>query len=61
MPERSERYEIIYTVCEDDGSEYDVTEIFEGTWDEMREEIKAMKQQGYYNISVACVSSGEDY
>ena len=56
-----EQYEIIATVCENDGSEWDIRETFTGSWEELQTEIKAMKRQGYYNISAACVSSGEDY
>lgn len=49
-------YELVYDYCGEDGnSEYNIYEIFEGSWLELQDYIKQMKRNGCVNISAAAV------
>ena len=68
-------YEIIYdysgTALEDgwhymepedryyDCEEHNIRETFVGTWTELQEFIKEMKENGCYNITATCISDGD--
>ena len=44
-------YEIIYDFIDEAGNEcLNLDEVFEGTWTELQEHIKAMRAKGCYNI-----------
>lgn len=44
-------YEIIYDYTDESGYEFrNIMETFEGTWTELQDYIKQMKENGCYNI-----------
>ena len=46
------KYEIIYDYCNEDGyEEHNCCEHFEGSWDELQDYLKQLKENGCYNIS----------
>lgn len=45
------KYELIYTTP--DG--YDEADVFDGCWYELNDFIKSLKEDGFYNISAACI------
>lgn len=53
------KYEITYDWSGDYSDEKNLTEIFEGTYDELKEELKSMKKSGCFNISVAEIDGEE--
>lgn len=54
-------YEIIYDFCDADGyEERNISELFRGTWTELREYIKQMKRNGCYNIDAIAYSEEEE-
>ena len=54
-------YEIRYDYCNEDGyCEEDITEEFEGNWDELKDYIKQMKRNGCYNIDATFLYDTED-
>lgn len=57
-------YEIIYDYCGEEGGyvERNCCETFYGTWDELQQQLRCMKQRGtYFNIYASCVSDGDDW
>lgn len=49
-------YEIIYDFTDDCGYENrNITETFEGSWTELQNCIKSMKENGCYNIYAAAI------
>lgn len=49
------RYEIIYDYDNEFGTERNCIETFDGDWYELQEYIKAMKDNGCYNISATAI------
>ena len=54
-------YELIYDFSDDYVDEYNICEVFYGTWTELQECIKQMRQNGCYNISATYIEGSEDY
>ena len=48
------RYEIMYRDA-DEWGEYSLSEIFDGTWDELRERIKELKLAGLWDIEATAL------
>ena len=48
------RYEIFYSEC-DDWGEYSYSEIFDGTWSELQERIKGLREVGCYHIDASAL------
>lgn len=53
-------YEIIYDFSDDYTDERNISERFEGSWSELQEYIKQMKQNGCYNISATALYDYEE-
>lgn len=53
-------YEIIYDFSDDYTDERNISEMFEGSWSELQEYIKQMKQNGCYNISATALYDYEE-
>lgn len=53
-------YEIIYDYDSEYDSERNCTEMFEGTWTELHEEIKNMRRNECYNITASALYDEED-
>lgn len=53
-------YEIIYDFSNDYTDERNISEMFEGSWQELQEYIKQMKQNGCYNISATALYDYEE-
>lgn len=49
-------YEIIYDYSDDDYDACNCTDHFEGTWSELQEVIKRMRENGCYHIDANCIS-----
>ena len=50
------KYEIIYDWCGEYSEERNLTEVFEGTWTELKKYLKEMRENGCYNISANCIT-----
>jgi len=49
-------YEIFYDFTDDGGYENrNIHEVFEGSWSELQDCIKSMKQNGCYNIDAVAI------
>ena len=56
-----ETYEIIYDYTDEAGNEIlNVTEEFTGSWTELQQEIKNLRENGCYNIVAAVVREGDE-
>ena len=49
-------YEIIYDYAEDCDTIYDIYEHFTGTWDELQDHLKKMRENGCFHIDATCIS-----
>ena len=54
-------YAIIYDFSNDYTDERNISERFEGSWQELQEYIKQMKENGCYNIEATAICGAEDY
>lgn len=51
------KYEIIYSIDEINAN---LSDIFKGTWTELQERIKRMKNNGCYNIEATCIDAEQE-
>lgn len=49
------KYQLVYD-CDD---AINCMDEFDGSWNELQDEIKAMRRQGCYNIQAACIGEEE--
>ncbi len=48
-------YEIIYDYADEDGEYYGCHETFEGTWDDLQEYIRELRNESCYHIDANAV------
>ena len=53
------RYEIIYDYCDEWTEDTNICETFDGTYDELQDYLKQMKEAGCYYFSVSCIGEEE--
>lgn len=46
-------FEIVYDYCSEYDEAYNIRETFFGTWSDLQDYLKRMKESGCYNIDVA--------
>lgn len=55
-----DKYEIIYDYSDEYGDSTNIVEDFDGSWSELQEYLKRMRQNGCYNISATFLYSYND-